>query len=31
MTTLQELLPRDGAARSGAVLEAQYRDPFWRA
>ena len=31
MTTLQEHLQREGAALSHAVLEAQYRDPFWRA
>ena len=31
MTTLQELLQREGAALSEAVLEEQYRDPFWRA
>ena len=31
MTTLQEGLQREGAALSQAVLEEQYRDPFWRA
>lgn len=30
MTTLQEHLQRDGAALSQAVLDEQYRDPFWR-